>query len=109
MFALMDPQVTAGRPQTRDDVVFRQLDEEWVIFDPSTDRLHALNLSAALVWTHCTGELDVRQIAAAVADAFDPPMSVTEVLADVEAAVARFRSEGLLVPSPSSKHTASDD
>jgi hypothetical protein len=93
----MTPDAATARPRGRDDVVFRQLDEEWVVFDPRSDRLHALNLTAALVWTHCTGELDVGEIAAEVGGAFDPPVPSDEVLPDVEAAVARFRSEGLLV------------
>ncbi len=85
-----------ARPRARDDVVFRQLDDEWVIFDPAADRLHALNLSAALVWTHCTGTHLVGEIAAAVGRAFDRPAPEDEIVRDVESAVARFRAEGLL-------------
>ena len=83
-------------PKARGDVVFRQLDEEWVIFDPAADRLHALNLTAALVWSHCTGELDVSQIADAVGGAFDPPVDHATVLPDVQATLNRFSEEGLL-------------
>lgn len=77
-------------------MVFRQLDDEWVIFDPSADRLHALNLTAALVWSHCTGELAVPEIAHAVGGAFEPPKGGNEIVTDVEATIARFRQEGLL-------------
>jgi len=92
----MSQKEAAARPRARDDVVFRQLDEEWVIFDPAADRLHALNLTAALVWSHCTGEFDASGIAAAVAGAFDPPVEVATVLPDVQATLARFGDEGLL-------------
>ncbi len=85
-----------GSPTRRDDVVFRQLDDDWVIFDPTTDRLHSLNLSAALIWSHLTGEMDLEEIAAAVGATFDPPVSGDRMLGDVEVAVARFRAEGLL-------------
>lgn len=92
----MSQDKAAVRPRARDDVVFRQLDEEWVIFDPAADRLHALNLTAALVWTHCTGEFDASEIAAAVGGAFDPPVDGAAVLPDVQATLTRFGDEGLL-------------
>ncbi len=92
----MSADAATDHPRGRDDIVLRQLDEEWVLFDPQADRLHALNLTAALVWSHCTGELDARRIADAVGGAFDPPVSGDAILADVEAAIARFREEGLL-------------
>jgi hypothetical protein len=84
------------RPHGREDVVFRQLDDDWVVFDPVADRLHALNLTAALVWSHCSGALDVSEIAEAVGAAFTPPVSATLIRSDVEGAIARFRKEGLL-------------
>ena len=96
ILAHMTPAAPTECPRARDDVVFRQLDQEWVVFDPRSDRLHALNLTAALVWTHCTGELEVSEIAAEVGAAFDPPVPGGEILADVQSAIARFGSEGLL-------------
>ncbi len=84
------------RPRARDDLVFRPLDDEWMIFDPATDRLHALNLTAALIWTACDGEHDLAQIAADVARSFDPPTPPAAVADDVCGTVARFRQEGLL-------------
>ena len=77
-------------------MVFRQLDDEWVVYDPRRDRLHALNLSAALVWSHCTGEHNVAHIAEAVGAAFASPRAGSEILPDVEASLARFQAEGLL-------------
>jgi hypothetical protein len=85
------------RPRARDDVLFRYLDDEWVIFDPVTDRLHALNLTAALVWAECDGERDVAAIADEVASAFDPPLPRDRVLDDVRGAIEAFRDEGLLL------------
>ena len=84
------------RPRTRDDLVFRPLDDEWVVFDPAADKLHAMNLTAALVWSHCTGDATLEEIAAAVGEAFDPPVEGPTILGDVREAVERFRAEGLL-------------
>lgn len=86
----------AERPRAREDVVFRQLDEEWVVFDPARDKLHALNLTAALVWSHLSGELSVAEIAQEIAGAFDPAQSGEAIVGDVARAVQRFRDEGLL-------------
>jgi hypothetical protein len=88
---------TGERPRVRDDVVFRALDDEWVVFDPVTRRLHALNGTAAVVWEHCGGDLTVGEIVQAVRDAFADPPPADAVRRDVEAVVARFRAEGLLV------------
>lgn len=91
----MNELASAG-PRGRDDVVFRQLDDEWVIYDPAADRLHVLNLTAALVWSHCTGEYGVREIAEAVGKAFDPPVAGERIREDVESALRTLQSEGLL-------------
>lgn len=80
------------RPTARPDLVFRRVGDEWVIFDADGQRLHVLNLAAALVWSHCTGALDIGGIERAVSEAYgrplDPP-GVSEVL-------ETFRSAGLL-------------
>lgn len=57
-------------PKTRDDVVFRRVGEDWVLFDPVAQRIHVLNLSAALLWSFCTGESDVATLEHDVRQAF---------------------------------------
>jgi hypothetical protein len=90
------PADSAYRPRVRDDVVFRELDDEWVVFDPVARRLHALNHTAAVVWEHCGGDLTVGEIADAVRGAFVQPPPADAVRRDVEDVLARFRAEGLL-------------
>ena len=80
----------------RDDVIFRQLDDEWVVYDPTCDKVHALNLTAALVWAHLTGELDVEGVVSAVAASFDDPGPPEDIRGDIERAIGRFRDEGLI-------------
>ncbi|HWP39127.1 MAG TPA: PqqD family protein [Gemmatimonadales bacterium] len=92
---MTSPDAT-DRPRARSDVLFRQLDDEWVVYDPKRDRVHALNLSAAMVWSLCTGERGAAEIAEAVGESFTPPQPAAHILADVEASIARFRAEGLL-------------
>lgn len=76
--------------------MFRQLDEEWVVFDPVRDKLHALNLTAALVWAHLTGDLSIEEIAEQVRAAFGSGAKSDAIVGDVAMAVQRFRDEGLL-------------
>ena len=63
-----------------------------MIFDAGGQRLHVLNLAAALVWSHCTGELDVEQIEAAVVEAFSAQVEDPGVREVLEG----FRDAGLL-------------
>lgn len=93
----MENDALRVRPRARDDVLFRQLDDDWVIFDPVSDRLHALNLTAALIWMECTGERDIDEITDQVATVFEPAQPRDRVLSDVQAAITRFREQGLLL------------
>lgn len=83
-------------PRGREDVVFRQLADDWVLFDPTANQIHVLNLSAALVWTSCTGELSVAEIAGAVAESYQGDSDPAQIKDDVAGAIDRFTSEGLL-------------
>jgi PqqD family protein of HPr-rel-A system len=83
-----------GHPQAREDVLFRQVDDEWVVFDPAANELHVLNLSAALIWSHCTGEHSPEEIAEALREAYG--LEMEQAAADVGAALDRFREARLL-------------
>ena len=92
---MTEPPIPA-QPHARDDVVLRQLDDEWVIYDPAAERLHVLNLTAALVWIHCTGDRTIDEIATAVGGSFEPTIAGTTITGDVTEAVRRFGAEQLL-------------
>ena len=85
-----------GLPKSRSDVIFRPLDDSWVLFDPRAEQLHVLNLSAALVWSYMDGETSPAVIAEAVGSAFDPPQAAEQVLPDVLAMLDRFQEASLL-------------
>jgi len=74
--------------------MFRQVDDEWVVFDPASNDLHVLNLSAALIWSHLTGDCSEEEIVGAVHEAFG--IEAQQAEADVRAALERFRGAGLL-------------
>jgi PqqD family protein of HPr-rel-A system len=83
-----------GQPRAREDLLFRQVDEEWVLFDPAANELHVLNLPAAIVWSHCTGEWTPEEIAGKLQETYG--LETERALTDVRAALARFAEAGLL-------------
>ncbi len=83
-------------PKAREDVVFRPLADEWVLFDPRRHLLHVLNLTAALVWSYCDGETSREALVEEVESAFTDPPPRSDVARDVDEALQRFRTEELL-------------
>ena len=83
-------------PISRDDIVFRQLADEWVLFDSRTDKIHVLNLTAARVWLECDGTKTLEAIAAEVRDDFESPPPADVVAADVRAALEQLSNQGLV-------------
>ncbi len=98
-----DPEAAnSNRPLGRSDVVFRSLAEEWVLYDPVSNQVHVLNLSAALVWTACTGENTVEEIVQEMAESFPDQPPLDTVRTDVDDALEQFSHEGLLDDGTSS-------
>jgi hypothetical protein len=85
-----------SHPKGRGDTVFRALAKEWVIYDPTTDLLHVLNATAALVWSVCDGSRSEDDIAREVFELLDDPPHLAAVLEDVRAVIEDFREKGLL-------------
>lgn len=85
-----------GRPRAREDLVFRSLAQDWVIYDPRTRLLHVLNATAALVWSHCDGSLTPEDIADELGKALTNAPAPQAVAGDVRDALSRFATEGLL-------------
>jgi PqqD family protein of HPr-rel-A system len=90
------PTSAASRPRVREDIVFRPAGQEYVAYDPVSGQLHALNLTAALVWEMCDGahSLDdmVREVTRTLQDA-PPPDEVRRLLSET---LRVFRDQGLL-------------
>ncbi len=86
----------AACPRAREDVILRPLEDEWVLYDPVAQELHTVNRSAALIWTHCTGEETPADIAAALVAVYEQQATPEQLTADVARALAMFRERGLL-------------
>jgi hypothetical protein len=85
--------MTADRPVKRTDVEMTEVEDGFVAYDSTTDRVHHLNVPLIVVFDLATGERTAADIAEVVAAEFglpEPP------LADVETAIDQLRQEGLV-------------
>ncbi len=83
-------------PRAREDVVFRSVAGDWVLYDPRSQDVHVLTVTAAAVWACCDGSLGPDAIAAEVAEHLDGAPSPDVVRQDVANALEQFRASGLL-------------
>ena len=84
------------RPRAREDVVFRRLEDEWVLYDPKGQNMHVLNASAGVIWLHLDGTKTLEDLVEHTRAAFDPPAPVEVVRNDVVTALEQFACKGLL-------------
>lgn len=91
-----DREAETRRPKAREDVVFRSMADEWVLYDPRSQDLHVCNATAAAIWACCDGTLDAGGIARQLASHLQGAPSSDAVLEDVIHTLERFRADGLL-------------
>ncbi len=82
--------------RAREDVVFRRLEDEWVLYDPASQNMHVLNATAGVIWLHLDGTQTFEELVEHTRSAFDPPAPVEVVRDDVVRTLGRFAAEGLL-------------
>jgi Coenzyme PQQ synthesis protein D (PqqD) len=88
---------TASAPTARSDLVFRALDDEWVLYDPRDEQLHVLNRVSAVIWLCCDGRGTVADIVDAVMAEFDGDVARSKVADDVSRTLEGFAKRGLFV------------
>ena len=81
------------RPIRADDLEPHEVDDGPVVYQPSSDRVHYLNATAAVVFELCTGEHTEADIERLVAEAWDLPDPPRD---DVRAALSLLRAEGVV-------------
>jgi len=50
------------RPCSRNHLLFKELDDGGVVYDPTTETIHSLNPSAAFIWILCDGNHSILEI-----------------------------------------------
>jgi hypothetical protein len=51
-----------SKPVTKSSLLFRELDDGAVVYDPESEILHTLNASAAFIWLLCDGHNTISDI-----------------------------------------------
>ena len=81
-------------PVPRSDLTARSVDGEAVLLDRAGGRVHQLNATASFVWSKLDGRTSPRDVAAAVAEAFD--VEPETAVRDGDALVEQFNTLNLL-------------
>ena len=83
-------------PSPKESIEEIDMDDELFLFDDQNPDgpVHTLNSGAALVWLLCDGERDAASISQEIARTYELPER--EVITEVQDALARFQSLGLL-------------
>jgi len=84
-------------PISRQDISEELIDQELFLYDEGTGSVHQLNSGAAMIWLLCDGTKDVASIAVEIAKSSN--VDAENVLQDVQEALQKFDSLGLLVSS----------
>ncbi len=83
----------AEQPEPAGGLDVHEVDDGFVVFDASTDRVHYLNPTATVVFSLCNGTRTTDEIADLVRSAWDLDVAPVD---DVVACVAQLRAEGVL-------------
>lgn len=81
-------------PTCRKDIIQENLDDEAVLFDPTTGSTFRLNQSALEVWTGCRQGRKLNDLTADMCSRYDVDEQVARD--DVQQMVAMFANHGLL-------------
>ena len=83
-------------PRPRSGLQYRRLVDGAMLYDPTTERVHHFNLTAALVWERCGEGVPASEIAAELSALYEvESISAAE---DVERLVDDFLRQRLLGP-----------
>ncbi len=82
------------RPKGRGEVVCREVDDGFILYDPEEGRVHSLNPAAAFIWDSLDGTRPLAEISGDLKKF--PGTEGHDVSADVLKTVTNFQEEGLL-------------
>lgn len=91
----------------RPDLSIRVVDGEVVVLDRKREKIHQLNSTASFVWNRLAGDVDLTEVARALARSYDVEESAA--LSDVRRIVEELRELGLLVSKGSREQTRESD
>jgi len=77
------------------ELIEHEVEDDLVLYDPVTDKVHILNPTAAAVWWLCEEETTVEKVASQMARLYSLDTSVA--VKDVEEVLSQLTEAGLLV------------
>ena len=81
-------------PRPKNDVLFRELEDGCVLYDPGNEKVHSLNITAGAIWCLMNGSRSLGDIADEVS--FMTKADRAVVLGDVIRAAGQFARLGLI-------------
>ncbi len=87
----------ATRPLGRDDLLTREVDGEFFLYDPVTDRIVLINHSAAVIFELCDGTRTEDEIAAEVQRLYGS--EAEQLDSEVRATLVELTASGLIAPA----------
>lgn len=84
-----------GKPCVNNNVICKTLGSEEVLYNPSTDAVHVLNQTSALIWELCDGRHTLADIERAIRNKFSVPKNA-DVLGDIKRMLDAFQKQDLL-------------
>lgn len=85
----------SDRPRAVDGLEVTEVKDGLVVYDPERDRVHYLNVSAAVIFTFCDGGRDRQSIVEAAMKVFGADVISPH---DVEACIAQLEDQRVLRP-----------
>jgi len=82
-------------PETKDGLQFKEVGQEWFIYDHQDDKVHVLNHSASIILKLCDGKHMVGEIEEALKGEF-PEVPTDKLQNDLLSAIEELRNKGLV-------------
>lgn len=80
-------------PVPKDGVLFREIEDGCVLYDPRTEKVHSLNVTAGFIWCLIDGDRSLAEIAGEISSASGEDGKT--VLRDVIRTADEFARQGL--------------
>jgi len=90
----MTEKYTRNCPKVRENLMFKEMDDGAIIYEPEKEICYSLNVTAAYIWSLCDGKNSIENMIASVKSYFtsftvEPESAIQEVIDD-------FRKNDLL-------------
>ncbi|MDA1000436.1 MAG: PqqD family protein [bacterium] len=92
--------IGSDRPRGRNEILCRELDDGFILYDMEKNKVHSLNPAAAFIWESLDGTRTLEEIAESLRNF--PGAAGDTLFDDVRRAVQTFQEEGLLMSAADS-------